>query len=323
MVKLFISHASEDKEALVRPLAHELKRLGIQIWYDEFTLKPGDSLRRSIDNGLAQCKAGLVVLSPSFFTKEWPQRELDALYTAEVAGRTKIIPIWYEIDSDGVGSFSPFLADRVAIQASLGVPHVATEISKYFKVPARLTGSQIAEKIERHLVRDTYALESICTGCHHRFLVLNAYKEGYWKFFERVTEGLTDDEFEVLPDEIEKKIKEEENRLREKYEIPSDAYLTTDEPVRESFYSSYVHNIGHWSSGTLSRIDSHKLVADLDHGEFDEYFILINVPNFSISSEQRTILESALVELGCYFKEGSHDVIQDICDKLRSIESIS
>ena len=75
---IFISHASEDKRTFVRPLAHALKGRGLQIWYDEFSLKLGDSLRRSIDRGLAECSAGVVVLSPSFFAKEWPQRELDA-----------------------------------------------------------------------------------------------------------------------------------------------------------------------------------------------------------------------------------------------------
>ena len=47
---LFISHASEEKADFVRPLAHALKKQGLRVWYDEFSLKPGDSLRRSIDN---------------------------------------------------------------------------------------------------------------------------------------------------------------------------------------------------------------------------------------------------------------------------------
>ena len=50
---LFISHASEDKEDLVRPLAVALEKLGVKVWYDEFTLKVGDSLRRSIDKKTA------------------------------------------------------------------------------------------------------------------------------------------------------------------------------------------------------------------------------------------------------------------------------
>ncbi len=73
----FISHASEDKIDFVEPLALELRSRGLKIWYDNFTLTIGDSLRRSIDRGLGHSKFGVVILSPNFFSKEWPQKELD------------------------------------------------------------------------------------------------------------------------------------------------------------------------------------------------------------------------------------------------------
>ena len=75
----FISHASEDKEELVRPLADALVERGLKVWYDEFNLTVGDSLRRSIDKGLAKSRFGIVVLSSSFFAKNWTQYELDGL----------------------------------------------------------------------------------------------------------------------------------------------------------------------------------------------------------------------------------------------------
>jgi hypothetical protein len=74
---VFISHASEDKEDFVRPLAESLRRSGLLVWYDDFTLKVGDSLRRSIDQGLAKSRHGIVVISPNFLKKDWPQKELD------------------------------------------------------------------------------------------------------------------------------------------------------------------------------------------------------------------------------------------------------
>jgi len=81
----FISHASEDKDDLARPLAEFLKKAGFSIWYDEFQLRVGDSLRRSIDKGLANSRFGIVVLSPNFFAKNWPQYELDGLVAKEIA----------------------------------------------------------------------------------------------------------------------------------------------------------------------------------------------------------------------------------------------
>lgn len=66
---VFISHASEDKDDIVRPLAHALRERGLGVWYDEFVLKIGDSLRRTIDEGISRSKFGLVVFSESFLPR--------------------------------------------------------------------------------------------------------------------------------------------------------------------------------------------------------------------------------------------------------------
>jgi TIR domain len=111
----FISHASEDKEKLVRPLANVLIKMGYRIWYDEFALKVGDSLRQSIDKGLINSRYGIVILSPSFFAKNWPQYELNGLTSREIAGRKVILPVWYKITKDDLLAYSPALADKVAV----------------------------------------------------------------------------------------------------------------------------------------------------------------------------------------------------------------
>lgn len=116
---VFISHASEDKEEFVRHLATALKEVGLSVWYDEFSLKVGDSLRRNIDRGLASSRFGLVVLSPHFFAKEWPQRELDGLVQRETAGETRILPIWHKVTRDEVRQFSPTLADKLALNTTM------------------------------------------------------------------------------------------------------------------------------------------------------------------------------------------------------------
>ena len=100
---VFIAHASEDKEAVARPLANRLRERGYRVWYDEFQLKVGMSLRRSIDKGLVGSRFGVVILSPSFFAKEWPQRELDGLVARETSGEPgRILPVWHEVDHDAV-----------------------------------------------------------------------------------------------------------------------------------------------------------------------------------------------------------------------------
>src|SRR2546421_140322 len=108
---VFISHASEDKESLVRPLATMLTRLGLRVWYDEFALQPGDSLLESIDNGLSRSAIGLVIISRTFMAKPWPKRELKGLTTLAMAkpGR-RVIPVWHEVSHDEILEFSPPLA---------------------------------------------------------------------------------------------------------------------------------------------------------------------------------------------------------------------
>ena len=92
---LFICHASEDKESFVRPLAVGLRSLGASVWYDEFSLQPGDSLSRSIDKGIAGSKNAVFVVSSTFIAKAWPEHELRGLVAREIAGEVRIIPIWH------------------------------------------------------------------------------------------------------------------------------------------------------------------------------------------------------------------------------------
>jgi hypothetical protein len=124
----FICHASEDKTTVARPVADALASRGFKVWYDEFSLKLGDSLRRSIDYGLSRSRYGIVVLSKHFFLKEWPQRELDGLVAKEVSGRKTILPIWHEVDKAYIEKYSPTLADRYAIQTSRGIADIVDAI---------------------------------------------------------------------------------------------------------------------------------------------------------------------------------------------------
>jgi hypothetical protein len=127
---VFISHASEDKDAVARPLAEELKRRGFSVWYDEYVLKLGDSLPAEIDRGLANCRFGVVILSPRFFAKKWPRRELDGLAAREVRGGRKVIlPVWHDVDAAEVEKHSPTLAAKLAVSTSEGLGAVVEQIA--------------------------------------------------------------------------------------------------------------------------------------------------------------------------------------------------
>lgn len=115
----FISHASEDKDEIVRSLADSLRENGFEVWYDEFELKIGDSLRKKIDVGLTNSRFGIVIISPSFVKKNWTEYELNGMVAKEMNGRKVILPIWHKISKDEVLKFSPTLADKMALNTSI------------------------------------------------------------------------------------------------------------------------------------------------------------------------------------------------------------
>lgn len=128
---VFISHASEDKDSVARPLANALVGLGLSVWYDEFELKIGDSLRRKIDNGLAHSNFGVVVISKNFISKGWTNYELDGLITRSLTGEQQLLPIWHEITKQEVINYSPSLADKVARNTVTNtIEEIAEEIAE-------------------------------------------------------------------------------------------------------------------------------------------------------------------------------------------------
>ena len=136
MFDVFISHTSEDKDEVVRPLAIALRDAGLSVWYDEFELRIGDSLRRKIDKGLANSRFGVVVVSRAFFGRDWPEYELDGLVTRTVSGDQVLLPIWHNVTKREVKDYSPSLADRVARStATHTVEEIAAEIFEVIHNP--------------------------------------------------------------------------------------------------------------------------------------------------------------------------------------------
>jgi Domain of unknown function (DUF1883)/TIR domain len=135
---VFISYASEDKTDIARPLYEALTGFGVTVWFDDAELHIGDSLRRRIDQGLANSAFGVVIFSTAFFAKGWPQYELDGIVTRSVAGEQNLLPIWHKVSKDEVRAQSPSLADKVA------------------RSTTDFTAAQIAEEIARRVRLDLF-----------------------------------------------------------------------------------------------------------------------------------------------------------------------
>jgi hypothetical protein len=140
----FISHDSGDKEHIARPLAIRLQQMPCPVWFDEFSLSVGQSLRESIEKGLKETEKCIVILSPNFFAnKRWAKVEFNSVFTREIIEeRDVFLPIWHNVTAKDVYEYSPSLANRLGIDWSLGVDEVARqlyrELSKAASLPADL-----------------------------------------------------------------------------------------------------------------------------------------------------------------------------------------
>lgn len=139
---LFISHASEDKAGFVRELVGSLERRGLKVWFDDAELQVGDTLTRSIDDGLRQSRFGVVILSRAFFDKNWPRAELDALASREIeSGEVVVLPVWLDVDADDVRQYSPLLARKLALRSQDGIEAVTG------KLELRVRGTSTSQSV--------------------------------------------------------------------------------------------------------------------------------------------------------------------------------
>src|SRR5258708_39027727 len=148
---VFLSHASEDKQAVALPLTDALRRAGVRVWLDKFQIDLGDSLRQKIDKGLANSRFGAVILSEAFLTKHWTGRELDALWALDV-----VLPVWHGIDKKILTKYSPLLAGKAGISTTEGIDVVAQTIAARPCKPkdvSQNTLSHIASSLAAFLAR--------------------------------------------------------------------------------------------------------------------------------------------------------------------------
>jgi hypothetical protein len=125
----FIAHDSRDKDSLARPLADALSRLGLIVWFDEFSLKPGDRLSESIDRGLTNCRRAVLLTTPHLLENTtWANTEMSALLSRAVYNPNVIIPVWSGVNREDVAARSARLADIVALHASPDVNELASKI---------------------------------------------------------------------------------------------------------------------------------------------------------------------------------------------------
>jgi len=94
---VFINHRGVDtKHNVARLLYDRLEHLSggrVRSFLDNMSMRPGDRLGESIDEGIRQCKVAVAIFSRSYFDSEFCLYELASI----VEARKLLIPIFYGI----------------------------------------------------------------------------------------------------------------------------------------------------------------------------------------------------------------------------------
>lgn len=130
--KVFVCHDHADKETVVRPVVDELHRRMVHTWYDDFSLKIGDSLLSAIEKGLSTCQFACVIVSPSFIKNfGWPRAEFEMAFGKQLSSGVKVLlPIWHNVSKKDVLEYSQFLGTIFALDSTLGPKVIAEKISR-------------------------------------------------------------------------------------------------------------------------------------------------------------------------------------------------
>lgn len=107
---VFISHASEDKDNIARPIYNACVKQGLSPFLDEKEISWGDSLTEILNHALGTSKLFLAVLSENSIDKKWPKKEINAAMAKQIDGKQKFLPlIAGSPNLDGLGLMTDIL----------------------------------------------------------------------------------------------------------------------------------------------------------------------------------------------------------------------
>ena len=145
---VFLSHSSKDK-AVVRAIAERLRVDGLRVWFDEWGIRPGDSIPAKIEHGLEHSRVLVLCMSAQAFGSDWAQLESYTYRFRDPLNKER--------------RFIPLRLDAVPLKGSLAqflyinwLPEDReqeyTKLLEACRPPAKLTeaeaaGGQVAEKV--------------------------------------------------------------------------------------------------------------------------------------------------------------------------------
>lgn len=88
--EIFISHASEDRPEVARPVHAACERLGLKVFLDDEHIAWGENFTRKINSALGAARTVLCIISPVSVTKQWPMAEVNTALSLEISGKKEV-----------------------------------------------------------------------------------------------------------------------------------------------------------------------------------------------------------------------------------------
>lgn len=283
----FISHASEDKELFVRPLVKNLLMKGYKVWYDEMSLRVGDSIVENISNGIKKSIYGIIILSKNFFEKKWTKKELEALLNKEIiTGKSSILPIWLNLTTEEVYNFSPLLVDKLAISVqSHEIDTAITMLEKKFSLESTTKG-MIRKKVEFLLDCNEDERKKYFFRLEQRIKSIFLYQEAYYNWYtseETFNDKNPWDDILVATKEYE---------FRKEYGVPQGVW-TNPEPFSANEIERGIKLCSKWVFRELNYNEAQELYYLLEEVlDTDVHYILFEYPHSSVKDGE--VYEEAL-----------------------------
>lgn len=131
----FICHDSRDKDEFVRPLVREISANHRTVWFDEYSLKVGDSLREGIENGIRVSKKCVLVITSNFLNNTgWTKAEFDSIIQKHIDEGMEILPVWIGVNSKEVREYSTILKGIVAANWEDGPEAVGKKLAEKLRL---------------------------------------------------------------------------------------------------------------------------------------------------------------------------------------------
>jgi hypothetical protein len=124
---VFISYATEDND-FASDVAYGLKANGFSVWFAPLSLKVGNKLLDSVEQGIRESRKGILVLSKHYLAKGWTSYEMDILVREHIETRKPLLPIWLEVTKADVEARHAGLSGIVAITETRSIKDVTSKL---------------------------------------------------------------------------------------------------------------------------------------------------------------------------------------------------